>query len=243
MNTLNVCSRRRTGASDFLAPRREHEGEGEYFIERASPAYLNRVLAPEGEVLSCRDKKVPKEALPRSARILPCVPRPTGRSPNSPGAIQRASGSNTSSLRNSRWGCGTRRALRGLKTPRLGTVSFPTPYGAPEHRQALGVRPEGGAAGMSAPDPRGRMSRRGSTGTQSRGAEVSAPFGVSFLLVTLLWTSKEESPRVQGRSYPPLAFDHRRRRFDTNYFTPHPILLPQGEKGLRFSARSAHNYE
>jgi hypothetical protein len=30
--------------------------------------------------------------------------------------------------------------------------------------------------------------------------------GVSFLLVTFLWTSKEKSPRVQGRSHPPLAF-------------------------------------
>jgi len=29
---------------------------------------LNRVLAPEGEDLSCRDKKGPKETLPRSLR-------------------------------------------------------------------------------------------------------------------------------------------------------------------------------
>ena len=80
MNTLNVCSRRRTGASDFLAPRREHEGEGEYFIERASPAYLNRVLAPESEVLSCRDKKVPKETPSPSRRPLSRVPCASRRS-------------------------------------------------------------------------------------------------------------------------------------------------------------------
>jgi hypothetical protein len=30
---------------------------------------LNRVLAPEGEVLSCRDKKGPKETLPEAADI------------------------------------------------------------------------------------------------------------------------------------------------------------------------------
>ncbi len=35
---------------------------------------FDRVLAPEGEVLSCRDKKVPKETLPRTLRpawVLP----------------------------------------------------------------------------------------------------------------------------------------------------------------------------
>jgi hypothetical protein len=50
------------------------------------------------------------------------VPRPTGRSTNSPGAGKRASGSNTVSLNYSRWGGGTRRALRGLKN--LTTVTL-----------------------------------------------------------------------------------------------------------------------
>jgi hypothetical protein len=36
---------------------------------------LNRVLAPEGEVLSCSDKKVPKETLPR----VPCTDAPMPR--------------------------------------------------------------------------------------------------------------------------------------------------------------------
>jgi hypothetical protein len=39
--------------------------------------------------------------------------------------------------------------------------------------------------------------------------------GVSFLLVTLLWTSKEESPRVQGRSHPLFAFEIARKARDT----------------------------
>jgi len=43
---------------------------------------------------------------------------------NSPGAEQRASGSNTGSLKNSRWGCGTRRALRVVKTLRVDTLGW-----------------------------------------------------------------------------------------------------------------------
>src|SRR3989344_3233087 len=51
----------------------------------------------------------------RTSTNTPPYPRPTGRSTNSPGAELRASGSNTVSLKYSRWGCDTRRALRGLK--------------------------------------------------------------------------------------------------------------------------------
>jgi len=46
-----------------------------------SATYLNRVLATEVEVLSCRDKKVPKEALHRSARHLPPFLAPPGARP------------------------------------------------------------------------------------------------------------------------------------------------------------------
>jgi len=33
--------------------------------------------------------------------------------------------------------------------------------------------------------------------------------------VTFLWTSKEESPRVQGRSHPPLGFEIARKARET----------------------------
>jgi hypothetical protein len=38
---------------------------------------------------------------------------------------------------------------------------FPSPYGAPEHRQALGKRPERGKDRRSLPDPRGRDAASG----------------------------------------------------------------------------------
>src|SRR4030067_2709445 len=41
----------------------------------------------------------------------------------------------------------------------------------PEHRRALGERPEGGADRMSAPDLRGRMPRKISAGPKARGAQ------------------------------------------------------------------------
>ena len=61
---------------------------------------------------ACAKKSNQKKHTPERAKAS-SVPRPTGRSTNSPGAGKRASGSNTVSLESSRWGCGTRRALRG----------------------------------------------------------------------------------------------------------------------------------
>src|SRR3990170_8473934 len=70
---------------------------------------------------------------------------------------------------------------------------FGAPYGAPAHRKVPGKRPEGGADRMSAPDLRGRMPRKISAGTRSRGcAGIFAPFGVSFSLATFSWTSKRK---------------------------------------------------
>src|SRR3990170_1098915 len=93
-------------------------------------------------------------------------------------------------------------------------VFLGSPYGAPAHRKVPGERPEGGADRMSAPDLRGRMPRKISAGTRNRGcAGVVAPSGVSFLLVTLLWTSKEESPWV---GQPPTSNTPPAGRLDPN---------------------------
>src|SRR3989344_3126642 len=63
----------------------------------------------------------------------------------------------------------------------------------PEHRRALGERPEGGADRMSAPDLRGRMPRKIGAGPKARGAQGwVAPSGVSFSLATFSWTSKRK---------------------------------------------------
>ena len=77
-----------------------------------SAAYLNRVLALEGDVLSCRDKKGRKETLPGAGDTFLAFLAPPGARQLA-GRKIRASGSNTGSLNYSRWGCGTRRALRG----------------------------------------------------------------------------------------------------------------------------------
>jgi len=78
------------------------------------------VTDPRQVTFLCLSKeKSPKEMTPRSARRFTNRSGPLRSSPhralaNSPGAEQRASSSNTGSLEYSRWGCGTRRALRGL---------------------------------------------------------------------------------------------------------------------------------
>jgi hypothetical protein len=48
---------------------------------------LKAVLAPQGEVLSCSDKKVPKETLPKTCRLrrFPALLAISGRSRNSQG--------------------------------------------------------------------------------------------------------------------------------------------------------------
>ncbi len=57
--------------------------------------YLNRVLGPEAEVLSCGDKKVPKETFPDDLRRTPWVRRslrfsPPSGSPDEPSMARRA---------------------------------------------------------------------------------------------------------------------------------------------------------
>jgi len=71
------------------------------------------VADPRQVTFLCLSKeKSPKEMTPRSARLLlPFLAPPGAR--QLAGRTLRASGSNTVSLNYSRWGCGTRRALRG----------------------------------------------------------------------------------------------------------------------------------
>ena len=122
MNTLNVCSRRRTGATGFVAPRAATGLEWYRALCARSQQLIAGGSAPAPWVaFFCSAKRKPRKKRPPGALVasryeaVPSVPHPTGRSTNSPGAKQRASGSNTVSLKTSRWSCGTRRALRGLE--------------------------------------------------------------------------------------------------------------------------------
>jgi len=80
-----------------------------------------------GDFLLLGQKKVTKEKAARSAR----KPPPFLASPGArqlAGRIQRASGSNTDSLKNPRWSCGTRRALRVLTATALGFATLNPTY-------------------------------------------------------------------------------------------------------------------
>src|SRR3989338_1063465 len=69
------------------------------------------VADPRQVTFLCLSKeKSPKETTPRSARPLPPFLAPPGARQLA-GRTLRASGSNTGSLKSSRWGCGTRRVV------------------------------------------------------------------------------------------------------------------------------------
>jgi len=82
------------------------------------------------------------------------------------GRIQRASGSNTVSLNYSRWGCGTRRALRGPENTHRAVVFFPSRMACPSTDRLWASAPKGAKTGclcltyatgtsrMSAPGPK-----------------------------------------------------------------------------------------
>ncbi len=74
---------------------------------------------------------------------------------------------------------------------------FNPPYAAPEHRKALGKRPEGVAHRTWATVPRDR-SRVGQRGPQSRGAEEQRGIGGRAFFGSFLCTSKESYPWVGG---------------------------------------------
>jgi anti-sigma factor RsiW len=77
------------------------------------------------------------ESTPRSARTPLAFLAPLGARQLA-GRTLRASGSNTGSLKYSRWGCGTRRALRGRTATALGFSAL-NPYlqnGAPRESRA-----------------------------------------------------------------------------------------------------------
>ena len=75
-------------------------------------------------------------------------------------------------------------------------VDVPTPYAAPEHRKALGIRPEGVAHRTWATVPRDR-SRVGQRGSQSRGAEEQRGIGGSVSLDTFLSRQESIPPAVR----------------------------------------------
>ncbi len=81
------------------------------------------------------------------------------------------------------------------------STDVPTPpSAAPEHRKALGMRPEGVAHRTWATVPRDR-SRVGQRGSQSRGAEEECGIGGGlFFRLFLLAATKEMDPGRGGRS-------------------------------------------
>src|SRR3972149_7147610 len=118
-------------------------------------------------------KKEPKESTPRSARRLrrfpPFLAPPGAR--QLAGRTLRASGSNTGSLKSSRWGCGTRRALRGFENTNGAMVFFHPRMAHPSSVRLWASAPKGSRTGRCATGPRPRKARWGSAGPQSRGGE------------------------------------------------------------------------
>jgi len=82
---------------------------------------------------------------------------------------------------------------------------FSLPYGAPEHRKALGQRSEGGAGRRPAPAPRDTEVASGQRGPQSRGAQEQCAIrgGLSFGDFIFGRTKKSHLPWV---SHPQLQF-------------------------------------
>jgi hypothetical protein len=126
-----------------------------------------------------------------------CASRENRRSPNSPGAEQRASGSNTR-LAPPDFPCDARRRLRVLKTPWSSR--------APREAEAPARRGERGIASVRIRD---RDVAYAHPLRQTRGegtGEAGADQGACFLLVSFLCTSKEKKPWVRGGSIPLLFF-------------------------------------
>ena len=83
--------------------------------------------------------KVTKTVLPRKPPTLPCASRRHRRSPNSPGAEPRASGSNTGLAIPPLPAAMLGRRLRGGEPTKVWRSRCSAPYGAPKHRPLLRI--------------------------------------------------------------------------------------------------------
>jgi hypothetical protein len=182
------------------------------------------VADPRQVTFLCLSKeKSPKETTPRSARLIPLFLASPGARQLA-GRTRRASGSNTGSLEYSRWGGGTRRALRGPEKTccsippagmaRVGVLK--TPSERAEHRARPGV------FARLLIEPEARCSAPGELGERpaaARRAGNRPVFGrrsdrAAFSFVAFFWLNKRKPPRVQGRSHPQIAVDRGRRPLD-----------------------------
>jgi hypothetical protein len=163
--------------------------------------------APWVTLLCLSKEESPEERTPRSARLLPPFLAPPGAHQLA-GRTLRASGSNTGSLNYSRWGCGTRRALRGFENPNPWRWVFFIPVWRTRAPPGFGRAPAGAQTGMSAPAPPRQDVASGQRGPQSRGGEDQGAIrGVLSLVSFFARAKKETRPRC---GEPPLAFSSMR---------------------------------
>ncbi len=94
-------------------------------------------------------------------------------------------------------------------------LDFPTPYAAPEHRKALGMRPEGVAHTKWATGSRDRMSRRACAGPKAAERKKSAASGGVLSLVAFFARAKKAT-HGSGAEHPRLK--HRARRAHEIFF-------------------------
>jgi len=91
---------------------------------------------------------------------------------------------------------------------------LPNPYGAPEHRKALGGRPEGQRDGSRWSPARTGTSCRATAENEARSAGGCRAMGRPFLSSISFGRTKEMDPGVQGRSHPQVAVERGRRPLD-----------------------------
>jgi hypothetical protein len=149
---------------------------------------------------ACAKKSNQKKHTPERATAS-SVPRPTGRSPTRRPHNTRLD-SNRGSLKNSRWGCGTRRALRGgehpTSVPGMGVLFHPV-------WRARASQPESGYSRASCSSPSRvlcgrRVEARADSGEKRR--EFSRhPGALSFGYFSLREQRKVPRSRCENRKY------------------------------------------
>ncbi len=146
-----------------------------------------------------------REARPRH------IPVPGARR----GILPRPCGLFGKGLRCSGAPCGVERQSQRYTYTDAVVFDFPTPYATPEHRKALGMRPEGVAHTKWATGPRDRMSRQASAGPKAAERKKSAASGGVLSLVAFFARAKKAT-HGSGAEHPRLK--HRARRAHEIFF-------------------------